>query len=317
MRRAARGLFSLAVLASLSLAIAAAADGPPPSKSDCVAASLAGQRARGAGHLTAAKASFATCGDAACPALVRNDCTRWTDELLSSIPTVVFGAQDSEGHDLSDVRVLVDGALLTGGVAGQAVPVDPGTHVVRYERADGGTVEQPFVLREGEKRRVIVLRFPATTAAPAATAPAVAATASQPPAEPSGSGGAASAGTGRENVIAGAVTGVGGLALVGLGVYFFTQQSSETSSLEKMCAGGACRPGTPAVANLSSQVTTVNTNRALTGASWGVGAAALGAAVYFLVARPLGHESARPAPIGGLLVSPTPGGMMLGYDRPF
>ena len=280
-------------------------EGKAPSRSECVEASLAGQKLRGAGHWTAARDSFAVCGDAACPALIRNDCTKWTDELIVSVPTVILGAQDESGRDLSDVRASIDGVAVAGAAAGQAVSVDPGAHVVRYQRTDGTSVEQQFVIREGEKRRTLVLKF-GSAATAAATVPAQA--------PPPSSETRPSAGT---NTIVGASVAVAGLALIGAGVYFFTQQQSETSSVESLCAGGACRPGTPAAASVPSQVTTVNTNRALAGGTFGLGAAAIGLGAYFFFARPLGRGARSDAPLAGLQIAPTRGGAFAGYALSF
>ena len=270
-----------------------------------MAASLDAQRLRAAGQWTEAKTALAICADEACPVLVRNDCTTWTAEVLAGLPTVVFGAQDADGHDVGDLQVKVDGQVVAGGSAGQAVPINPGTHRVEYLRPDGSTIEDQFLLRQGEKGRSLVLKFPPQVPPPPT-----------PPARPATSS--------RFDTILGVVSGGAGLGLLGAGVYFFVAQSSETNTLQQQCAGSACHPNTPVVASLSSQVTTVNTNRALAGASFGVGAAALGVGAFFLLAHPLAHRAtgsgeapSPPSTLASFDVTTTRSGGVLSYGRAF
>src|SRR5262249_27826056 len=74
-----------------------------------------------------------------------------------SMPSVVFRALDAEGHDVIDVRVLVDGALLTTELDGRAWPLDPGVHVIRYEHGGAAAVEERAVVQQGQKNRLLTL----------------------------------------------------------------------------------------------------------------------------------------------------------------
>jgi hypothetical protein len=278
-------LFLLLAGCVVTASSSARADEPTLTPTACIAASLKGQQLRAAGHWIEARESLSACVDRACPPLIRHDCSTWVEELTASAPTVVLGAQDASGHDLAAIRVTIDGVDVTAQASGQATPVDPGSHVVRYVRPDGTRVEESFVARAGEKDRTLVLKFPAgsgggmpsgiTALAPSETS-APSDTASKP---------------GASNATVGITVGAAGLALLGVGAYFIAAESSKTSDLETLCAHGACSAGTANNQSLPSQVSTVNTERALAGVSFGLAAAALGVATYLLVARPLGRRT--------------------------
>jgi hypothetical protein len=91
-------------------------------------------------------------------------------ELQEALPSIVVEARDAEGHDLSDVRLLVDGAVLATKLDGSAIALDPGPHTLRFEHGGAG-VEQSVVVREGERRRRIPVNFPAPVAPPEPTPP--------------------------------------------------------------------------------------------------------------------------------------------------
>lgn len=75
------------------------------------------------------------------------------------MPTLILSAEDEEGHDVVDVQVTLDGAPLAARLDGKAVEVDPGEHVLRFERAGSDPVELPLVVREGEKLRRVSTRI--------------------------------------------------------------------------------------------------------------------------------------------------------------
>jgi hypothetical protein len=147
-------------------ASASASAAPRDVKHACVEASDQGQSLRDEGKLRAAVDRFVACAREECPALVRKDCAAWLADADARLPSVVFVAKDGRGRDLAEVRVSVDGALVTDRLDGRAFPIDPGDHRVRFEGA-GLTIEESIVLREGEKRRVVA----ATLAAPASKVP--------------------------------------------------------------------------------------------------------------------------------------------------
>ncbi len=125
----------------------------------CFEAAVDGQKLRDAGQLLAAREQFIACAKSTCPEEVQKDCTRWLSELDVTLPTVVFGARDADGNDLLDVHVSVDSMATTGTAAGKPVPLDPGAHLVRFDREGSAPVEQSLVVRAGEKNRVIIATF--------------------------------------------------------------------------------------------------------------------------------------------------------------
>ncbi|MDB4994374.1 MAG: hypothetical protein JWM74_1806 [Myxococcaceae bacterium] len=136
---------------------------PDAEKSACVAGLDRAQSLEASKKLREARASYLTCSAENCPALVREDCARSLVALDAALPSVVFSAL-ADGHDVADVRVLVDGELLTDKLDGRAFPLDPGAHVVRFERASGGArvLDMPLVVRQGEKNRLVSATFATT-----------------------------------------------------------------------------------------------------------------------------------------------------------
>jgi hypothetical protein len=73
---------------------------------------------------------------------------------------VVIHAVDAAGGDIVGARAVVDGARLDGALDGRAVAIDPGEHTLRVEAEAGARfVEQRIVIREGERDRLLPLRF--------------------------------------------------------------------------------------------------------------------------------------------------------------
>jgi hypothetical protein len=171
------------LLAALVTAPVARAD--PPSKVDaCASAAENAQHQRKAAHLRDARASLVVCAQSECPRVVREDCSKWLAEVDEAVPTIVMRARDSLGHDLTAVRVRLDGAPLVDRLDGKAVAIDPGEHTLRFESSDHVGVEQRIVVVEGQHERLVDVVFPAAgaIAAPPASAPPVERTSHRPPA---------------------------------------------------------------------------------------------------------------------------------------
>jgi len=152
-------VFALA-LATLTARSAIGADeAPDPEMLSCATAYEQGQRLRKARHLMAARAQLVVCSDAACPAVLRDDCSRWLRDLDGSIPTVVLTARGENGLELSDVRVELDGKLLVTRLDGTPVQVDPGSRRFRFVRPDGSAVEKSVELDEGDRDQRVEAGF--------------------------------------------------------------------------------------------------------------------------------------------------------------
>jgi hypothetical protein len=132
-----------------------------PARADvdaCIHAANAGQKLRDSGSYLRAREQFIACAAAECPGEIRKGCVGWLAELEKITPTVVFAAR-SRGNEVSDVRVSVDGASLGERIDGKPVPLDPGEHRFRFERADEPPIEMTAVIVAGEKDRLIGARF--------------------------------------------------------------------------------------------------------------------------------------------------------------
>jgi len=171
-------------LAGALLLVAPAAHAAPPTKEECVDAHGKGQDYREAGKLVEASKAFQVCGDLACPDLVRNDCSRFADEIERLQPTVTFAARDGAQRDLIETAVFVDGALVTSRLGdGTAHEIDPGHHTVRFVHAGQDSIVE-VVVNEGEKGRAIVGTFMGPTAPGASPAAAPSTPEAKRPAAP-------------------------------------------------------------------------------------------------------------------------------------
>ena len=174
---------TVATLVALSLAATPTARADTPD--DCISAAERAQPMQHEGKLRAARELLRTCSRPQCPSFIRSDCTRWLADLEASTPSIVVHATDPQGGDLTDVRVLVDGELVAPTLDGRDIPLDPGPHVVRLERAGTAPVEQRVVADVGVQHRMVSITLPGLAgAAPTATATLTASAPPPPDAEP-------------------------------------------------------------------------------------------------------------------------------------
>lgn len=176
----------------------------------CLSAHADAQLQRKKHALLDAQKSLRICAREGCPSLVQKDCIRWLSELEAEQPTVVVVATDENGAETLAVRVLLDGKPLVEKLDGSPIAIDPGEHVLRFERA-GKIVEERVVLHDGEKARKVKVTFAVT---PAEKAPAV------------------SSGIPTTTWVFGAV----GVAALGSFAYFSLSGRAKESSLSTSCA---------------------------------------------------------------------------------
>jgi len=131
----------------------------------CISAYEQTQTLRKDGKPLAAKAQAAVCAREACPALLVKDCTKWQSELEAVIPTVVLDPRSPSGGLRTDVRVKVDGVVVSEKLDLKPVPLEPGSHRFVFEAEGSVPVERTILLRDGEKNRKLTV-----TMAPAADA---------------------------------------------------------------------------------------------------------------------------------------------------
>jgi hypothetical protein len=199
-------------------------------KAACLSAASQGQRFRDNHKLVEAREQFRSCAAGDCPSVVQSDCANWLSEVERDLPSVVVSAKSGSGKDLVEVRVTVDGQPLASKLEGQAIPMNPGSHAFHFETSDGKTLDQPVVVREGEKNHpVAVVIGPPEPAAPAAPGEA------SSPDHPSEAASPTSGwrlveyigfGVGAVGIIGGAVTGI--LAM------------GDASSVKNACQGTTC-----------------------------------------------------------------------------
>jgi hypothetical protein len=132
-----------------------------PTTAACYDAHEAGQVARKRDEIHKARASFAACGQSACPPIVQRDCVAWAAELAELQPSVVLAVVRGDGSDVLGASVSIDGSPVEAD--GRGVELDPGEHHVRVERADGAPFEQSFAVREGDHARRLEIVLPDPT----------------------------------------------------------------------------------------------------------------------------------------------------------
>lgn len=154
--------FALLLLASSA---SSAPSKPDPAiaakKAECVAALDKAQASKASRKLVEARANYVTCSHEACPDMIREDCSKGLREVDESIPSITLAAT-LDGKDARDAKVSLDGETIDGGLDGRSIPLDPGSHTVRFERPGSPPQEQKIVAREGQKNQLITGVFPGT-----------------------------------------------------------------------------------------------------------------------------------------------------------
>jgi len=150
-------------------------------KTDCTNAQKAAQADKTDGRLTQALTDLATCSRPVCPKAMQKQCTDLAAAVTASQPTVVFSAKDASGKPVTAVTVTVDGKVLTTTLDGTPVPVDPGSHAMKFE-SDGATpVEKQIAVDPATKGQAIAIDLDVNPPAPiAVVAPAATATPGEP-----------------------------------------------------------------------------------------------------------------------------------------
>jgi hypothetical protein len=149
---------ALATIAALTLFNAAApsparADVSPGDKARCKAAYESAQVLRRQEHLEAARAELTVCRET-CPEPLIRQCARWDEEVRALVPSLRIEARGPAGEDLRDARVTIDGRPIDDPFSGP-VDVEPGTHVVRFERTDMLSVEVRAEVHAGERGHLV------------------------------------------------------------------------------------------------------------------------------------------------------------------
>ncbi len=173
------------------------------------------------GEYLAERDKLRACAQHSCPSVVQSDCIGWLENLEKIIPSIVLKAWDNAG-DIFDVQVTIDGKPLAARLQGQAIEVDPGPHLLRFESKGRPPQEQRVLLQEGEKNRVVTANWET----PRSTVPAAAAPVAQKQAVP------------KERPVPLSVYILAGVGVAGIGTFTYlglTGKSRE-SDLRNSCA---------------------------------------------------------------------------------
>ena len=254
-------------------------------KAACVKAYEHAQQLKMSNKLREAKKELVSCADPSCPASLRNDCTTWIAEVDATMPSIVIAATDASGNDVLDARASIDGTMVTERLDGTPIPVDPGEHQLRLERAGSEPVTKTFVARTGEKLRRIAIAVPRTAPPPppSASAPASAPPPPPPPSvEPSG---------GDHRTLAYVIGGVGAVGLAA-GAVTGLLAFKEKSTADADCTNLVCTADGKAAVDTGRTYGTVST------IAFGVGIVGIGAAAYLLLtSHPSETSSKNVAPV--------------------
>jgi hypothetical protein len=115
------------------------------------------QDLKDSGHLREARAQLLVCIQKNCNSVIRSDCEKWLKEVDEQTPSLTVRVVDSRGHDVIGVRVTIDDALIE--MNGTPVQVDPGQRVIKARAKSGDVAEQKTLVAQGEKGRVIEVKF--------------------------------------------------------------------------------------------------------------------------------------------------------------
>jgi hypothetical protein len=147
---------------------------PKTTAAECTAANQSSTKLQVDKKLRQALAQAVICSAASCSAKVRAACKKRAASLNLAIPTIVFAVKDSTGHDVTDVRVSVDGDSLADHIDATALSVDPGQHTFTFDTGGQPSFDQSFLITEAQKDRHETITLPAPPPPP--PPPVVAAT---------------------------------------------------------------------------------------------------------------------------------------------
>lgn len=125
---------------------------------ECIAAFDQGQHFKTEHRLKEASARLLACTKETCPAVLRADCAEVLRNVQRALPSVVLAADDG-GKDVVDVKVTNGAEVLATSLDAKAIELDPGTYDFSFERGANKPITVHFVLREGEKARVVKASF--------------------------------------------------------------------------------------------------------------------------------------------------------------
>jgi hypothetical protein len=275
-------------LAGLAFFVGSASAHAEPTKVQCIADNTTAQNARRDGDFAAARAHLQQCTQAACPAIVREDCARRLRELASAQPSLVFDVIDTTGADVAGVHVLLDGQPLAQGLDGTTLKVDPGIHVFTFVVDGQQPVTEQLLIRESDvgRHERVVVNGPAPPAPvlPPIAAPAQVEAVTAPSATALEPIAAAPGGAGKQRILGFALGGVGAGA-IGFGAVLGLAATSQWRRARDACGGDTSRCVDIASATAPRNGAVADANLSTVAFIAGGGLLAAGAAVLFVDSR--------------------------------
>lgn len=246
----------LAVMAATTTMLAVETAAHADEREQCNTAADQAQQLRDEGKYRRAREQLLICARDVCPTPIKRDCLEWLTQVENTAPTVVFGAKDGS-KDLSDVKVSVDGTVVTERLDGKPVQMDLGKHTVKFEY-QGTSKEEEVVIGAGQKNRNVTVVFGGGAVTPPGPV-------TPPPGE-----------TSKEGSLVPAFV-VGGIGIVALGSFaiFGLGGKGDVDDLQK------CKPNCA-----EGDVDSARTKLIIADISLGVGIVALGVATYMILTRP-------------------------------
>lgn len=252
-----------AVLVVLTLGASARAAG------QCREAAESAQDLRKANKLREARAQLLVCAGKSCKEPIKSDCEKWLKEVDEITPSIIVRAVDASGKDVLGVRVTIDETAIE--LDGAPVQVDPGQRTIRARAKSGDVAEQKTLVAQGEKNRVIEIRFTKELAQDGTSGDKTA----KPPKPPPETDAKPPPAEGGSNVVPITLAAIGGVSLATF-AYFQIAGHSSYGDLENGCAktSAGCT---------DNDIDPVKTKFVAAGISLGIAVVALGAAavVYF------------------------------------
>lgn len=291
-RAVTRGVL-LGLTAVLAGSVATAAgDKTEDAKKACSTRHEQSQVLRRNNKLAEARTALLACAQDICPGGIRSDCVEWLGAVTNAIPSVVVTAKLRD-KDEYNVRLTIDDDVVASRLDGVAIELNPGVHTFKLELAGQDPVEQQVLLVEGQKNRVVAVRF------------------GKP--EPEAAAGGAAKSPDLYRPVPTLTYVLGGVAIAGLGAFagFGAWGLSQKKSLEDSCAP-LCSP---------SETDSVKTKFLIADISLGVAVAStvVGAVIFF--SRPgyerspvTGARSSAARPAANLMIVPTKSGALVGLE---
>jgi hypothetical protein len=141
---------------AITLLASAAVDARADERVECAAAYEQTQRLQQKSELIAAFDAAARCARPSCPALLKDDCSRWTTEIRSKIPELVVRVRSVDGCAHTATKIESSSAIRKDG-ASESFLLNPGLHSIRVtDPTSGKTQSTEINVAQGERRDIDV-----------------------------------------------------------------------------------------------------------------------------------------------------------------